>query len=420
MKKRHRFWGAGIAASVALMSIVGCTAAAYTPPSPANTPVELTMLIWPGMDRASINEAIRVYTEQHPNVTIRVKEEAVRREAPMSPNVGVEETGSITLPRDTAAPPTDPLEGVDIALLPQVRVKNLASGALKDLSHVALPQLDETIAGLFDDLSKTNGKRLSLPYAITPSLLTVDEDVMKQTGVALPSLDWTVQEFEQTILALSQTGKAPDLNMVLFLEPIVRAYGGRIYDAEKDAWAFDTPEGRAGLEALARMVKTGVFQNTSGGTRVPMRVGPYQYTPAVYALPLGMVLPMEPAANQPYPSGPSGRAVPATALVATVAASTAHPDAAIDFVTKLIGNEAMQTALAGAGIRPVLPSEKAHTTWQQVVGEKVAQATNLSLQGAYAQPDIYYYDLLEKLKPFLHGQTTLEQLMPTLLAAPLR
>lgn len=398
MTRSHRTWRFGIACSLALLTLVGCASAPKPTPTISDKPVVLTMLTLPGLSREPIDEAIRLYTKQHPNVTIKVKES--------SPG-GAILSGQF----DTAT-----LEGIDIALLPRTTAQNLhAEGVLKDLSSVRIPQLNEAIAGVYDDLSKEEGKRFNLPFDITPSLLMINEEVMKSAGVKVPSVDWTIQEFEQTLLALKDAGKLPVLYLNLFFESVVRAYGGQVYDADTDAWAFDTPEAKQGIEALARLVSDELLQNSgAGGFRVMIGGGPN--APALTALPPGMSLPM-PTQKQPYPRGPHGRPVPVSATVATVMASSGNPDVAVDFLKEMISNEAVQTAFGEAGIRPVLASTKALAAWEQRVGDKTVQAIELSLQDGFVQPNLSYSDLLVNLKPFFNGQATLEQLMDSLLAS---
>jgi ABC-type glycerol-3-phosphate transport system substrate-binding protein len=306
-------------------------------------------------------------------------------------------------------------EGADMVLVPDSTARQLfQSGQLRDLSAVRLPQLNDGVALLYDDLSKVDGKRVGLPFSVSPSLLTINPDQLAKAGVS-PPVDWTVQEFEQALNALKAAGVNYDLQLSFLWEPMVRAFGGQVYDPAKQAWAFDSPEARQGLAYLGRLTQSQLIKaETEGKAMIIIGKGPQ--APALTALPSGAGISLPGMTMMPFPKGPRGRSVPVSAVVGSVLARSAHPEAATDFLRQMISSPAAQAALARGGIRPVTADAAALAAWAEAVGDKTAQATDLSLQGAYVPASADIRPLLTGLVPFWNGQATLDQLLPSLMA----
>jgi multiple sugar transport system substrate-binding protein len=382
----------------ATLAVAGCTSSAQPKGQAEEKPVEITLLHMQGMSRPALDEAIRVYNKQHPNVIMKVKE------VPLGQQVMQDGKVNEAL-----------LDGVDLALVPRDLALNLAKdGAIKDLGSIRMPALNEAVAPLYDELSKLDGKRVALPFDIVAPSILVNEQALTAAGLKTPSQDWTWQEFEQLLTGLKQAGKLPQLSASVLLDSAVGAYGGHVYDSASQRWALDSPEAKQGLAQLARMTQAGLIQaDQSGKTVVLMGAGPQ--APALIMLSPKISI-RAPGVKLPLPKGPKGRATGVSATVGAVMAASAHADVAMDFLRMMVGSEEGQTALAKGGIRPVIVSSKAMAAWQEAVGDKATEAAEAALQGAFPDAGVSYAPVMQALTPYLQGKATLEQVLPGLLA----
>lgn len=386
---------------MALLALAGCSGSKQ--PKVDTKPVELTLLIWPTINRQAIDEVIHQYNQKHPNVRIRVR--------PFQTIGGSNFNLSV-------------LEGVDIALLPRNQALMVAqAGAVRDLSAVRVPQLNDLVANLYDDLSKLDGKRFGLPFELTPSMLMMTEQAFTASGVRLPASDWTLTEFEQVLEGLKNTGQNYGISATALLAPMVGAYGGQVYDPHSGRWMLDTDEAKQGLAHMARLVQAGLISAALPGQQGAAiaggagAAGGQGGTPVLVAPTAGLNIRVGAmTAQQPYPKGPKGRSVPASANMAVVTAASPNGEAAIDFIREMVSSETAQTALAKGGIRPIIASNKALAAWQDTVGDKAAQKLELSLRGAHAELGINYNELIQALTPYFEGRVTLDQILPDLMA----
>lgn len=395
-----------------LLVLAGCGPKAAPLPT---EPVEIVLLTSTGINRESLDDVIVEFNRKYPNVRVRVKQSEPGRQAMSGESVNL------------AA-----LEGVDIVLTSLTQAISLQkAGVLKDLSSVRLPTLDSLIAPLYDELSKVDGRRIGLPYDIIAPMLVVNNQQFERAGLN-PSVDWTLQEFEQALLTLKNAGITNSLNASAIIESIVGSFGGRVYDPLTQTWQIDTQEAKQGYAWLARMVQGGLVSTAGGGGGSLLGVAlgrgggggtpgggaagaVGQNLPAITALPGGFSIPFV-QAQLPYPKGPSGRSGPATAMMGVVNASSAQPEVAIEFIKTMIGNEVAQTALAKAGIRPVSASSKALAAWETAVGDRTAQGIELALSGAYPVTGKSMQQLVQGLLPYLQGTATLDDVLPQIQA----
>lgn len=409
-----------LALCVALLSLAGCSGS-KAEPKVDNTPRELTLLLWPTISREAIDEVIYAYNQKHPNVRIKVSQSGQAQRI----------FGGGGQALDASV-----LDGIDIAILPRTQAAALArAGALRDLSAVRLPTLNDGVAHLYDDVSKLDGKRFGLPVDFTPSMMTLNAQVFTGSGLKAPGADWTLQEFEQALQALKSAGQTVQITPAALLAPIVGAYGGKLYDPHTQQWQLDTDAAKQGLAYIGRLTQAGLIPaaSTGGGGVVIIGGGPGgqgggqgqgRNFPAITALPGGFNVRgfgggpggQQVAAQQPYPKGPAGRSVPVSATMAVATAQSAHGEVAVDFIRQMLSDEAMQTALAKSGIRPVIASSKALAAWQDTVGDKAAQILESSLEGGHADLGTNYTDVLTALTPFFEGKATLDQVLPDLIA----
>lgn len=379
-----------LALALCLALLAGCA----NSPTPTE-PVTLTVYTSFDTNRDMLDELAEQYTKQHPDTRIKIRE--------------VEVSGPPSQAIDDAA-----LESGDILLLPLGRAQTMfKAGKLRDLSNVRLPELDELAAPLYDDLSMVNGRRIALPYALNPTVLLLNEARFNRDRVTLPPVDWTVEDWAQTHAALKAAGSEVNLEVPALLDPMVRAFGGRMYDEAKRAWAFDTPEAKAGLSWLALQIQNGAVKPPDINNMTV--VGDGDRLPALSMIPTELILPTG-LVLQPLPRGPKGRSVPVTAVVAGVLTSSAHPEQATDFVRTLISDPDHQLVLAKHGIRPVLSSERAMNAWRESAGDRTADAIDLSLAGAHLLPNqAGMRRAAEGLKPYFEGKSSLEKTIPELI-----
>lgn len=374
-----------------------------TPAQPQAKAAELTLLTWFGIPREAIDEYIDWYETKHPGTKIKVKEMQGRQ----------------VMGQDGKINPSA-FEGADVLLMPSDTALMFHSeGLVRDLSQVRMPQADPAIAAVWDELATVDGKRIAIPISITPSLMTINLEQFQKANLPAPAVDWTVEEFEQALAALKAAGIPYNLDVQFALEPLVGAYGGSLYDVSRQAWAFDSAEAKQGLSYVGRLTQAGLVTATaSAGNKTVVMIGGGPNGPALSALPAKGGVSILPGMNlQPYPKGPKGRAVPVSAIVGVVAKQSASPEAATDFLKEMVSSPEAQLALAKGGIRPVISDAGAMAAWQEAVGDRVAQAMDVSLEGAYvATQPTGWRDLLSGLQPFFDGQSGLDELLPGLMA----
>lgn len=396
-----------LALCLAAVLFAGCSGSAATTDKTSATTsdkkVELTLYAPFGVRREAIDDAIYAYETKHPNVRIRVKELQGQGQI-MRADGGINDLV---------------LEGGDLILTQDNQALNLyKAGKLRDLSNVRLTQINELAAPLVDELGKSDGKRFGIPVSLNPSMLMMNQQAFTTAGVKVPAIDWTVQDFAQTLTALKAAGAQYEVALQFTLDPLVRAFGGKMYDSAKQAWVFDTPEAKQGLAFVGQLTKDGVIK-TGGEDRIAIRIGGGPGGaggPALSVMP-GQVNVMPGMTMWPYPKGPKGRSVPVSAQVGAVLTTSANPEVATDFLKEVVSNSAIQQALAKAGIRPVSNDAKALAAWAEAVGDKTAQAIEVSLQGAYvssATPNLR--DAINGLDPFFKGTATLDEVVPNLIA----
>ncbi len=405
------------------LALIGCGGAK---PQGSSTigggkPVELNLLMGAGFSMETTQAIIETYMRKYPNVHITLKDIQTRQ----------------FFSQDGQAN-ASVLDGIDVALVQGNLALRLAqANALKDLSGVRLPALNETIAPYYDDLSKLDGKRYGLPISIGAGMMMINEQALTQAGLKLPSVDWTVQEFEQLLISLKAAGVNFNVSASAILDPLVHAYGAQMYDSARKVWSFDTPEAAQAFGVMQRLVQAGLVSTQGGGTIVfaapagggapgqavqGNRVGgggagggPGGF-PALIALGDNFIQRGPGTTMQPYPKGPRGRGSTASAVMAVVIGSSANPEVAADFAKEMVASATIQTAIGKSGSRPVSADQGALAAWREGMGDRTAQAMELALQGAYPSPGVGLNQAITELLPYFNGTATLEQTVPAALA----
>jgi ABC-type glycerol-3-phosphate transport system substrate-binding protein len=388
------FLCAGLIAAL-LAGTTGCSRPSDGVPKQSNMPsIELRLMDYTQVDQNAIRSANAAFAKKHPNVKVTMVDSK-----PLGPHA---------------------LDGADLVLLTSEQFFAIApQGWLKPLPAATLPSLDPGVLGVYDQLGSVNGTRYGLPFSITPVMLAMNAKALSQASITPPDHDWTWADFEQILTAAkaasqgaATTGSANptvQIDAAPLLDPLLRSYGGQVYDADAKAWRLDTPQAAQGLEEMGRLLRLGAVATT---TAQPSSNHLFSLvTERTPALP-GTVL-------MPLPRGPQGRPVPVTGALAAVSAASLQADLAAEYVRDLIGAPANQLALAQARIRPVTADQKAMAAWRQAIGTPSADAWDVSLQAAcvgYIPGSAA--EVITGLKPYFQGQqslsATLAQLLPTL------
>lgn len=390
-----RIWSRLVAALL-LLVLVGCTTTKQEQSTKLpDKKVELVIMTSWGFEREALDDVIDLYEGKHPNVKVRVKE-----------NRGglTNSDGSI----NQAA-----VEGVDIFLPSSGYANYLHSKGLgRDLSTVRLPSLDPAVAALADEMSRLDGTRIGIPLVVYPVGMTLNTPIFTKANVALPPVDWTIQEFEQTLMQFKSAGITKSFSFAEALQPVFGAFGGEMVDTATGEIVIDRPEAVQALTWLGEAVRNELlrydpspdqFVSVIGGPDGPPISG---FFFGGSTLPPGLML-------QPTPRGPAGRSTQIEGSVGMVLQSSPNPETAIDFLREMLANPEAQRAMARTGMRPLLNDSQALALWREKVGDRHADSVELGLASGTTQP-AGFYRLNEQVQPFLEGTATLEQLLPTL------
>lgn len=376
-----------------LLALVGCTAAKE--PGASKLPeqkVELVVMLPRIMSREAIDDLIDIYEEKHPNVKIRVRE--MQQPSLRGPDGNTDQSA---------------LEGVDILINQAAAVR--AREITRDLSGVRLPALDPLVASLVDEISLVDGNRIGIPLILNPRGLLLNLRAFTRANVELPPIDWTIQEFEQSLRQLKSVGVEPNLNVTLVVDAIMAAYGARLIDPGTQAVLIDQPEAVAALTWLGQAVQDGLLSYAHAGQGVMIRIGGPDAPPisanigGIAVFPPDMTL-------QSVPRGPAGRTTGVDGILGVVLTSSPNPEVATDFLRESLANPEAQRALARAGIRPLLNDSQALALWREKVGDRTAETVDLGLASGSTE-GATWRRVTDELQAFFEGKASLEQLLPT-------
>lgn len=97
--------------------------------------------------------------------------------------------------------------------------------------------------------------------------------------------------------------------------------------------------------------------------------------------------------------------------VGSVMTDSPNPEVAIHFLRELVAIPEAQRAMARSGIRPVFKEQQALAIWRETVGDRNADAMELSL--ASTMQRVSWVPLNDALQPFFEGKAPLEPLLPS-------
>lgn len=371
-----------------VMISIGCTRTGAQPkvPAPAATQVELKLINLGHFPTDALQGVIQAFQAKHPNVKVNVYG-----------------------PQDRPVPPNQarPFEGIDLLLLTALQMQEMGrEGLLRELPTVRLPVLAGALPEVVHDLSTVDGRRLALPVGVAPFLIAVNQKWLNSAGIPLPPLDWTWADYEQAAAHATQAGLSARLEGQYLLDATLRAYGGRVYDADRAAWMLDTPESVKGLAQIANLGERGAM-------RIEGRGGPptdnlFFVVASVREMAAGGMTLL------PLPRGPQGRPTPVDALLAAIPTGAMHPELAGEFVS-LLNTKAAQLHLARAGVRPVTADEEVLATWRQTAGDRVAQVWDLVVNDLYVErAPLHSSEVLSNLAPYFRGEAQLDSVIANL------
>lgn len=106
------------------------------------------------------------------------------------------------------------------------------------------------------------GKLYGLPFAIAPMYMIINLNAFEKEGVPLPSLDWSVDDFEKIVRQFDGArtgtyGYAFNLDNLPSLIPFVWANGGSLLNEDRTQYTLDTPEGAKGIQMIADLYQQG-------------------------------------------------------------------------------------------------------------------------------------------------------------------
>lgn len=396
MRKRSRNW---VAVLLTLLFLVGCTSSKQGAESPSKLPekpVELVILTTFGFSREALDDIVDLYEAKHKNVKVRVKENRF--------GGFTNQDGSVNQAL---------LEGIDIMLQSSGFAQYLFSkGIARDLANLRLPAMDPLVAGLAEEISKQGSARVGVPLQLSPVGLTLNTEAFRRANVALPPVDWTIQEFEQSLLQLKDAGVMNELDLSFVFDAILGAYAGQILDPATGEANYDRPETLQALTWLGQAVRNELLVYTPSTEMRSIRMGGPD-APPINGMFGGMSNLPPNTLIQPMPRGPAGRTSSFDGTVGMVLQNSANPEVATDFLQEMLADPEAQRTLARSGTRPLINDNQALAIWREQIGDRNAEAIELSL--ASAVPDrMSMWGFADDLQPFFEGKASLEQILPTL------
>lgn len=386
----------GMTLLLAFLLLIGCSSS-----KPEGVPrnklpdnrSELVIMTSIILNREALDSVIDLYEEKHPTIKVRVKD--------MNVDI-MNADGSIN---------QAVIEGVDLLVTSSSHAKRLhGKGIGRDLANLRLPTLDPLVAGLADEISFVDGARIGVPLQIHPNSLMLNTPIFKKANVDLPPVDWTIQEFEQTVMQLRSAGVKHDLHISLVLAPIIGAFGGQIIDPATKEVLIDRPESVAALTWLGHAIQNHLITYSLSTEPLSFTVGGEEGPPISGRVGVNTALPPD-VILQSMPRGPAGRRTTITGTVGFVFTTSPNPEMAIDFLREMIADPEAQRAMARAGVRPLLNDSQAISLWRERVGDRHADVIDLGL-GSGITVWTGWGKWTDGLQAFFEGRASLEQILP--------
>lgn len=113
-----------------------------------------------------------------------------------------------------------------------------------------------------------DGQLYGLPWGTAPLYMLLNLDVFEKAGIPLPSLDWTIDDFERIVRSFNPKvdniyGYAIDTNNISIILPTVWAKGGSLLSDDKSQYTGDQGGAVAAIQLLADLYQQGYLPKDS-------------------------------------------------------------------------------------------------------------------------------------------------------------
>ncbi len=113
-----------------------------------------------------------------------------------------------------------------------------------------------------------DGQIYGLPWGTAPLYMLLNLDVFEKAGIALPSLDWTVEDFERIVRSFNPQkdniyGFALDTNNISILLPYIWAMGGNLLSDDRMEYTGDQAGAVAAVQMIADLYQEGYMPKDS-------------------------------------------------------------------------------------------------------------------------------------------------------------
>ncbi|WP_382304327.1 ABC transporter substrate-binding protein [Herbiconiux sp. UC225_62] len=360
----HKRWLIAPALLAVGALLAACSGGSPTSTGASDEKVTITYGVWAGTQTPAMKEIAAAFTEENPNITVKVEER------PWPEYWSTLQTG--------AAGGTAP----DAFWMLAQNIQPYAAGdQLLDISDaidsegVDLAKYPKAVLDLYD---QGDGKIYGLPKDVDTNAVWFNKAIFDKAGVAYPSADWTWADFRETAKKLTDPAAgvwgtaAPIDYQGGYYNTIFQAGGQVISDDGKTA-LIDTPEAQAGITFWTDLQADGsspTLQQLSDTEAETMfeqgKIGMYM-SGAYWALKLYDNKEIQPNVDiAPLPVGEE-RATVTSGISNVGYAGTKHPDAVKKFLIFASGEQAAEIqAKSGAVLPAYAGTEK---TWMAAMPE---------------------------------------------------
>ncbi len=335
------------------IGLVACNAAPPPPRTPEQNsgaedePINLRFTIWSGHEAhlAMLNKFARSYRESHPNVTVQFY---TIHERDYVDKVTIQLAGSN--PPDAGW------------IFERSAPAFIEAGVLEDIGPVLRQTPDYDLADLSESalrLWKEADAIYGIPFSTSPFFIIYNRDLFEAAGVERPDEllaqgEWTWQALAEAAKSIAEAtppgvygfesvdGTVYGRGFWPTLAPIMRAYGGDVWNPEGKQCLFNSAESITAIQLYHDMV----FVDRSAvppGEQADFFSGQSAITIAI----LSRLVKLKDASFEwgvvPLPSGPAGESpIIGQAAIAVFNASR-HKDQALDFVAFMTNKENVTT-----------------------------------------------------------------------------
>ncbi len=247
---------------VMILSVLGAQGAQETKQS---GPVTLKYAFWGNPDAIGVEQdIIKAFEEKHPDIKIE----------PIVSGYADYHTKLMTMIAGNMAP--DVMRIDDYYFYDFIKL-----GAVESLSPFI--QRDKIDLNLYPKMgieeATVDGQIYGLPWGTAPLYMLLNLDAFEKAKVALPSLDWTIDDFERIVRSFNPAqskiyGFALDTGYLSGFLPYIWAKGGTLLSEDKSRYTGDSAEASSAIQMLADLYKEGYMPKdtiNSGNTEALRR-----------------------------------------------------------------------------------------------------------------------------------------------------